>query len=396
MQGGQHPILATQVGGSPQAPGGRPWLGPVTAQGQPLVGSWQSDTCCTWTNEPGRNGEKGVPAGKDRFCQDVPRLGCLVPNPLVPTGVCLAASLVSPIGSELRGGRPGLAVNPTPHTHQKQNGQNPLDTARQPEPSGDSATGPSSAHLSGRPVRPLPPALISGGLGTGADFSASPEPSNPVAAGTRQRAANRSTAQRGPGWPFPAGTYDTLVCPGACLLPCRAPGVRGRLDCSRSADDTGSADVRAPRCAPATSARRRGERGAGPPPEPDPRLGRSGPLRPVTPFPFLREPPQPRPQPDPCRGLSARVDPSTCPEVCVPRAGRGGSGGPRNAESVSRPASQSNGLGTSGGQPAGPRLLGTSQPGCPAASLRPSPPGGNSRSPQRSGSRGRREVCREL
>lgn len=135
-----------------------------------------------------------------------------------------------------------------------------------------------------------------------------------------------------------------------------------------------------------------GQAGPGARPETDSPLTPWGPPRPCHSSPSSGSRPGPPPLPVP--GPGALVYPSTCPEVCVPPASRGGSGGLKRAESVSRPTAAS--VCAAAGQRA--RLLRVSQPARPPrfAAQHQSPPAKAARSPRRSGLWGRREACRDL
>lgn len=147
----------------------------------------------------------------------------------------------------------------------------------------------------------------------------------------------------------PANTATPSGAPGACLPPCRAPwalaaslllqesvwcaqepqrpNTTGRREWSRRAggralQSSGPGAVPGPRL--------RGDSGGGPgrtgqgapaPPSVTPPHPPGSAPPPAIPSPFLGKPPGPRSRPDP----SAPVDPSTCPEVCVPPARPGGS-----------------------------------------------------------------------
>ena len=102
-----------------------------------------------------------------------------------------------------------------------------------------------------------------------------------------------------------------------------------------------------------------GQAGQGARPETDPPLTPWGPPRPCHSSPSSGSRPGPPTLPVP--GPGALVYPSTCPEVCVPPASRGGSGGLRRAESVSRPTAAS--VCAAAGPQA--RLLRASQPARP-------------------------------
>lgn len=173
--------------------------------------------------------------------------------------------------------------------------------------------------------------------------------------------------------------------PGTCLLPCRAPrglaapvllqplsGVACSAAGGRAALALQTSGPHTVSCTPAPARGASGDAGglyrAGPGahPEPDSVPWRSIPLR--------LEAAWPRPQPDPCRGLGSRVNPSTCPEVRVPPARRGDSGSLRSTGRLGQPAGRSGGLGVCGGRPAVPQRLSTSKPRRPAAAKRPSPP----------------------
>lgn len=192
-----------------------------------------------------------------------------------------------------------------------------------------------------------------GDVATGTDFSTSPEPSNPVAAGRCHDA--QLAPPRGP------GGQGQPVCPlTACPFPGRHPrhpglppvlqGSLGSEAAWRAAGALEAPDPQTsgPRAAPWSPAPARGASGdagragqgrAGRPPRPRPRppfhsLGDASPT--VIPSPFLPKPPRPLPRP------RCRPRPLHLPESLRPSRSARGLGGPeerRVCRPVARPRS---------------------------------------------------------
>lgn len=120
---------------------------------------WDHDIqilCCIWTNKPEWDGER-----KDRFCEGFHTLRLPDPQPRwcqhkSVWHLCLFQLALNSVGER----QDYLSTPPPPHT--LKNKQNPVDMAyrtvhRVKAPNLNyHATSPSRAHLSSRPVRPLP------------------------------------------------------------------------------------------------------------------------------------------------------------------------------------------------------------------------------------------------